>query len=99
MSETKEPNKEGTPSCEGCGKPATHKAILSIDVHWRELADKEGYYDGDTLVDVRTMHLCDDCDVCVKDISDMELKRLAGHFGATGHDDEDAAARREEEKQ
>jgi hypothetical protein len=65
MSETKERNEEGTPSCEGCGKPTTRKAILSIDVHWRDLADEEGRYDGDSrekyepLVEQLSDDLCD----------------------------------------
>ena len=48
--------------CEGCGEPATRKANLSIDVHWFDLATDD-CYDGDTLVDLREIYFCDDCDV------------------------------------
>jgi hypothetical protein len=98
MSDTREEKNEGTPpSCEYCGEPATRKANLSIDVHWYDIIGEEGWYDGDTLVEIRDMYLCDGCDVCWDDIPEEEIERMGAHFAATGQGEE-AGGEADEEK-
>ena len=81
MSETKEEKSvEGTPpSCQHCGKPATRVGHLCIDVHWYDIVEQI-CNDGDTLLDIRDVYLCDYCDVYLE-IPEKDVERLAARFG------------------
>lgn len=63
------------PSCEHCGKPATRIVCLTTEADWNGFADNDS--DGNTPVDIREIHLCDDCDYCWQ-IPKMEIERIDG---------------------
>ena len=73
------------PSCERCGKPATRIANLAIDVHYFNIAE-EDWYDGDCLVDIRDVYICDRCDAGVN-IPKKELQRLGTYCVPVGEEE------------
>ena len=44
-------NKKTPPACEHCGKPATRRANLAVNVHWFNLAEDD-LCDGDLRVQI-----------------------------------------------